>query len=94
MYRTITMDEFYRSKQPVIDVREAYEYQMGHVPGAVNLPLSGLNESFNQLDTTKEYQVICQSGARSARACEFLSAKGYQVVNVLGGTSAWAGELV
>lgn len=94
MYRTITMDEFYRSKQPVIDVREAYEYQMGHVPGAVNLPLSGLNESFNQLDTTKEYQVICQSGARSARACEFLSVKGYQVVNVLGGTSAWAGELV
>lgn len=94
MYRTITMDEFYRSKQPIIDVREAYEYQMGHVPGAVNLPLSGLNESFNQLDTTKEYQVICQSGARSARAREFLSAKGYQVVNVLGGTSAWAGELV
>lgn len=94
MYRTITMDEFYHSQQPIIDVREAHEYQMGHVPEAVNLPLSTLNESFQQLDAAKEYQVICQSGARSEMACEFLSRKGYRVVNVLGGTSAWKGKLV
>lgn len=94
MYKTITMDEFYRSHQPIIDVREAYEYQMGHIPESVNLPLSELTTSFQQLDAAKEYHVICQSGARSARACEFLSGKGYQVVNVLGGISAWKGELV
>lgn len=94
MYKTITMDEFSRSKQPIIDVREAYEYQMGHVPEAVNLPLSELGARFQELDATKEYHVICQSGARSAKACEFLSGKGYQVVNVLGGTSAWRGKLV
>ena len=94
MYKTITMDEFSRSKQPIIDVREAYEYQMGHVPEAVNLPLSELDARFQELDAAEEYHVICQSGARSAKACEFLSGKGYQVVNVLGGTSAWRGKLV
>ena len=94
MYRSIIMDEFYSSDGPIIDVREAHEYQMGHVPQAVNLPLSDLDKSFQQLDSTKEYYVICQSGARSKMACDFLSSKGYQVVNVMGGTSAWKGKLV
>ncbi|MEO1768765.1 rhodanese-like domain-containing protein [Candidatus Enterococcus ferrettii] len=94
MYRSVTIDEFYRSKGPIIDVREASEYQMGHVPQAVNLPLSDLDKTFQQMDSTKEYYVICQSGARSKMACDFLSSKGYQVVNVMGGTSAWKGKLV
>lgn len=80
--------------QPVIvDVREVDEYASGHVPGAINIPLSEVQmraQEFNRGDTV---YVICQAGGRSLRACEFLAQqpelKGTQFVNVLGGTGAW-----
>lgn len=63
------------------------EYQLGHVPQAINLPLSTLTENYQQLDKNQPYYLICQMGSRSAQACAFLSQQGYQVTNVLGGTS-------
>ncbi len=51
MYNTIGMPEFYqeakRKKLPIIDVREEMEYQLGHVPQAINLPLSTLTENIS-----------------------------------------------
>ncbi len=97
MYNTIGMPEFYqeakRKKLPIIDVREEMEYQLGHVPQAINLPLSTLTENYQQLDKNQPYYLICQMGSRSAQACAFLSQQGYQVTNVLGGTSVWLGQL-
>lgn len=97
MSNAITMNDFYdlakQKEIEIIDVREAYEYQMGHVPHAKNLPLSSLGSSMTELDSNNEYYFICQSGARSENACGFLNEQGYHVVNVLGGTSAWPGEL-
>ena len=44
MYKNITISDFYQAsleeKITIIDVREGYEFDYGHVPGAVNLPLS------------------------------------------------------
>ena len=44
MYKNITISDFYQAslegKLAIIDVREAYEFDYAHVPGAVNLPLS------------------------------------------------------
>lgn len=77
----------------LIDVREVDEYKSGHVPTAQNMPLSTLAESYQGLDKEKTYHIICQSGGRSARACEFLVNKGYHVINVSGGTVAWDGKL-
>ncbi|MBU5361027.1 rhodanese-like domain-containing protein [Enterococcus raffinosus] len=97
MSSSIGMADFYRLSEeknlPIIDVREAYEYQTGHVPHAKNLPLSSLGASTSELDKETEYYLICQSGARSDNACGFLSNQGYKVINVLGGTAAWPGEL-
>ena len=96
MYKSTGMPEFYqeakRNKLSIIDVREVDEFAAGHVPTAKNYPLSTLAENFSELDKDQEYYVICQSGGRSAHASEFLSAHGYDVTNVLGGTSAWPGE--
>ncbi|AXJ13056.1 rhodanese-like domain-containing protein [Streptococcus pluranimalium] len=77
----------------LIDVREVDEYQAGHVPGAQSLPLSELAERYTELDKSRPYHLICHSGARSARACQFLAGQGYDVTNVEGGTIAWTGDL-
>ena len=77
----------------LIDVREADEFASGHLPGAINLPLSDFLERYGELDKEKSYHIICQSGARSAQACAFLEEEGYDVINVAGGTSAWLGDL-
>lgn len=77
----------------LIDVRETDEFAAGHVPGAVNLPLSELASRYQELAADKPYHIICQMGGRSAQACAFLDSKGYDVTNISGGTGAWTGSL-
>jgi rhodanese-related sulfurtransferase len=74
----------------IIDVREPDEYANGHVPGAVNVPLQTVPEAIEQLDPDKPVYLICQHGIRSERAAAFLDSRGFDTVNVLGGTAAWA----
>ncbi len=74
----------------LIDVREQDEWDLGHAPTAQLLPLSSLAERFGELPAGVALLVVCHSGGRSARACEFLEANGYDVTNVVGGMSAWA----
>lgn len=62
----------------VMDVREVHEFAAGHVPGAINAPLSGLNADYIKskgLDIFKEkpIAVICGIGKRSAQASVRLS---------------------
>lgn len=78
----------------MIDVREPGEWAMGHVAGAVHFPLSQLAELQKKLDRRRETIVMCQSGARSALACEMLTERGFDVVNMTGGLNAWRGPLV
>ncbi len=75
----------------LIDVREDFEYNSGHVPNAKNIPLSQLEERYAEI--TDGTYLICQSGARSARACQYLSTKGIDTINISGGTIAWNGPL-
>mgnify|MGYP000843594185 FL=1 len=93
----ISAKELYKKLQiekiSLIDVRESDEFVSGHVPGAHNLPLSNLSENYSRLDKDIHYHVICQKGGRSARACEFLEARGYQVTNVEGGVEAYPESL-
>ena len=88
----ITFDDFYQFYQKeslsVLDVREVEEFETLHLEGARNLPLSQLVDTYEQLDQTQPYYVICKSGIRSARACQFLAEHGYEVVNVQGGMDA------
>lgn len=97
MYKSVAMPEFYqeaKKKQlPIVDVRETDEYARGHIPGAVNFPLSDLGSDFTQLDKNTDYYLVCQSGGRSAMAAEFLSEQGFRVTNVMGGTGSWMGPL-
>ena len=88
LYEKLQLEEL-----QLIDVREVDEFTAGHISGAQNLPLSTLPENYRELDTQIPYHIICQKGGRSARACEFLEAKGYQVTNVEGGVEAFPAKL-
>jgi rhodanese-related sulfurtransferase len=73
----------------LVDVREVEEYTDGHVSGALFAPLSELPDMTHQFRRDEVNYVICRSGGRSAKACEFLAGLGYDVVNIAGGTMAW-----
>jgi len=93
----VTTNELSELDAPIlIDVLEADEYVSGHVPGAINIPLSELVGRESECGLGDTVYVICQAGGRSARACEHLSQQlnlqSVSFVNVLGGTGAWIAE--
>lgn len=73
----------------LIDVREPNEYEQARVPGAELVPLDTVPDRLERFAADGPTYVICRSGARSMRACEFVSQHGREVVNVAGGTLAW-----
>lgn len=73
----------------VVDVREPREWEEVRVPGVVLIPLGDLPARAADIPAADTVYVICRSGARSLRACEFLLAGGRDPVNVAGGTLAW-----
>lgn len=75
----------------LLDVRTPGEFGGGHVAGAVNIPVSDLQGRLAELEGArgKPVYVICQSGGRSAAAAKLLSGKGFETLNVSGGTGAW-----
>jgi rhodanese-related sulfurtransferase len=77
-----------RTGTPLIDVREEYEFADGHVPGALNLPMSTLGGRLHELPD-EPFDVICKVGGRSGRVVEALAARGYDATNVDGGTDEW-----
>lgn len=97
MFQSISHDEFYQKTKhadvTIIDVRESDEFAEGHIPQAINRPLSTLMEEPDAFEREKTYYIVCQSGGRSSQACSYLSDQEIQVVNVLGGMSEWEGDV-
>lgn len=80
-------------KLNIIDVRETEEVEEGMIPGAVHIPLGLIGDKAKELDPSKEYILVCRSGGRSGRACQFLESQGYKVVNMAGGMLDWEGKV-
>ena len=74
----------------LLDVREPNEWNAGHAPHALFIPLGQLAEHVDELPRDRRIVAICRVGGRSARATEFLIAAGVDAVNLAGGMRAWA----
>ncbi|MHC1764425.1 MAG: molybdopterin-synthase adenylyltransferase MoeB [Verrucomicrobiia bacterium] len=78
----------------VLDVREPDEYEIAHVEGVPQLPLSVLPQRFMELDPNQEYYLHCKGGVRSMKALTFLKERGFKhVKSVRGGITAWSQEI-
>ncbi len=72
----------------LLDVREDGEWDSGHAPQAVHLPLGDLDPTTVPQD--RPVIAVCRSGNRSGQAAQALSAAGLDVRNLAGGMTAWA----
>lgn len=96
-YDTIELDEvltYEENGYTIVDVREVDEFADGHIPTAINVPLSGIEqEEFGELAEDGKYVIICRSGNRSQTASSLLIDQGFHVVNVKEGMLTWPGEV-
>lgn len=79
----------------LIDVREADEWAVAHLPQAELVPLSKFQQlAVQELAPEETIVLYCHHGMRSARAQSFLKAQGYNnVLNLTGGIDAWAAQV-
>lgn len=74
----------------LVDVREQYEWDSGHIDGSLHIPLGEIHGRNSEIDKDKPVYVICAAGVRSLVAAVELQQLGYDAVSVAGGTHAWA----
>ena len=94
----ISVDEalrLWKNKEAIIiDVRTPGEYQDGHIPGVVNIPLDELEKRIGEIPKDKKVVLICRTGNRSAQGTKLLRSKGFNnVYNSTGGMSTWKGPI-
>jgi rhodanese-related sulfurtransferase len=83
-------DKMMKDGAAVIDVREPYEYNAGHVPSAKLIPVNSVYARREELPRDKDLIFVCAVGQRSALACEMAAAAGLtRLFNLEGGTDAW-----
>jgi len=81
-------------KFTLIDVREPHEFQICRITGSTLIPLGELPKRVGELDKNAEIVAHCKSGARSAKAVDFLKQAGFKSVrNMKGGILAWSDKV-
>ena len=83
------------SNYQFIDVRTDSEYDSGHIPNSIHIPLHQIQDRMSEIDSLKNKNIIayCRSGARSSKATKILVKAGFDVLNLSGGVLSWKGDL-
>lgn len=74
----------------IVDVREQHEWEAGHIPGALHLPLGEVAARWPELRGNDSVIAVCGVGGRSATAVQALRSVGIEAANLRGGMKAWA----
>lgn len=81
-----------REQVRFLDVREPDEWRVGHIEGALHIPMGQLNARVDELAGDHEWVAVCRSGNRSGVVTNAMQQAGFQVENLEGGMQAWARE--
>jgi len=74
----------------VLDVREQWEYDEGHIPGVTLIPMAEVSQRLDDIPAAKTVIVTCRSGNRSGQVTDYLRQQGFDNVhNMDGGILAW-----
>src|SRR5438270_13377840 len=73
----------------LLDVREPYEWDIGHIEGSEWIPMDQLSHRWTELDPHKPWIVLCHSGVRSHYVAAALREAGFDASNLLGGIVEW-----
>ena len=76
----------------LIDVREPYEREAGHIAGSRHIPLVELSSRAEEIERDRPAVFYCRVGARSDMAAQAFRAAGYQALSMSGGLVHWASE--
>ena len=76
----------------VVDVREPYERQAGHIEGSRHIELQHLSSQAETLPKDRKIVFACRLGARSAMAAQAFRAAGYEAYSLDGGIQRWHDE--
>ena len=79
-----------RQRFLILDVREPYEWDAGHIEESIHIPLAEVMAGREEgLDRGRPVLVVCKVGSRSELAALMLQARGFNAENLEGGTEAW-----
>lgn len=92
IYHINDADRLLKSGEYLLDVREQFEYEAGHIAGAGNISVNELEERLGELPEDKKIHAYCQKGKRGADAVDILRRNGFEAVNLEEGFSAYTGE--
>jgi rhodanese-related sulfurtransferase len=81
--------ELDRAGALLVDVREPDEFAGGHIPNAINLPLSQLRSRYVELPKDRDLWLCCAVGQRAYYAARFLTQHGYRSWNLSGGYTTY-----
>ncbi|HYP20595.1 MAG TPA: rhodanese-like domain-containing protein [Chloroflexia bacterium] len=87
-----TREHFESGDVALLDVREPEEWDMGHVEGALWIPMGQLQLRWRELDPSRKLVVVCRSGSRSNYVAAMLRQVGIDAANLEGGMLSWQSE--
>lgn len=76
----------------LLDVREPDEWEAGHAPGAVLIPMNSVTARLAELPSDQMIVVICRAGGRSGVVTDALLGLGFEAFNLAGGMQAWTAD--
>ncbi len=74
----------------ILDVREPFEWKMGHIEGSLHIPLREIPNRLDEIRGDRSLVAVCRSGSRSAEVTRFLRDRGFAIENLDGGLKAWS----